>query len=153
MTSVTQAISSGAPWILQFAGQSSPWRRELDELTRDSQISETLAGLDDKAESLLAAVMPDLTVIGAGRLDLLGRFGGATATGEAFASVPGILLAQYGAFLDVADTLSAQPARVIGHSQGVLAAAMLTSKDPAGVLALARLIGAARRHKRELIGI
>ena len=81
MTSVPQAISSGAPWILQFAGQSSPWRRELNELTRDSQISETLGGLDDKAESLLAAVMPDLIVIGAGRLDLLGRFGGATTTG------------------------------------------------------------------------
>lgn len=143
MTSVTQAISSGAPWILQFAGQSSPWRRELDELTRDSKISETLAGLDDKAEALLAAVMPDLTVIGAGRLDLLGRFGATTGTGEAFASVPGILLAQYGASLDVADTLSSEPARVIGHSQGVLAAAMLSSNDPAGVLALARLIGAA----------
>ncbi len=143
MTSVTQAISSGAPWILQFAGQSSPWRRELDELTHDSKISETLAGLDDKAESLLAAVMPDLTVIGAGRLDLLGRHGATTATGEAFASVPGILLAQYGASLDVADALSTEPASIIGHSQGVLAAAMLASNDPAGVLALSRLIGAA----------
>ncbi len=143
MTSVTQAISSGTPWILQFAGQSSPWHRELNELTRDSQISETLAELDTNAEAKLAAVLPELTVIGAGRLDLLGRHGAATNVGDAFASVPGILLAQYGASLDVAESLPTEPARVIGHSQGVLAAAMLASDDPAGVLALARLIGAA----------
>ncbi|MFT0846615.1 fatty acid synthase subunit beta domain-containing protein [Actinomycetaceae bacterium L2_0104] len=143
MTSVTQAISSGTPWILQFAGQSSPWRRELDELTRDSQISETLAQIDAKAEAQLSAVLPELTVIGAGRLDLLGRHGAATSAGDTFASVPGILLAQYGASLDIADALPTEPTRVIGHSQGVLAAAMLASDHPAEVVALARLIGAA----------
>ena len=99
MTSVTQAISSGTPWILQFAGQSSPWRRELNELIRESNVAETLAAFDTKAEAQLAAVLPELTVIAAGRLDLLGRHGSATNVGDAFASVPGILLAQYGASL------------------------------------------------------
>ncbi len=126
------SISSGGHSlrILQFAGQSSPWHRELNELTRDSQISETLAELDTNAEAKLAAVLPELTVIGAGRLDLLGRHGAATNVGDAFASVPGILLAQYGASLDVAESLPTEPARVIGHSQGVLAAAML---EPASI--------------------
>ena len=152
---ITHEINSGTPWIVQFAGQSSPWRRELGELTSGGgQIRDQLEQVDAQAEELLAPVLPELTVISAGRLGLVdaanspvGTDGsspnGTTNAGGAFASVPGILLAQYGAWLDVQRIVTAAPYAVIGHSQGVLAAAMIASDSPASVLALARLIGAA----------
>ena len=153
---ITHEINSGTPWIVQFAGQSSPWRRELGELTGAAgEIRQQLVQIDGQAEELLAPVLPELTVISAGRLGLTDNpataegpaseasaTGATTATG-AFASVPGILLAQYGAWLDVSRVVTATPHAVIGHSQGVLAAAMIESDQPASVLALARLIGAA----------
>ena len=152
---ITHEINSGTPWIVQFAGQSSPWRRELSELTSAAgEIREQLEKVDAQAEELLAPVLPELTVISAGRLGLMDAANstadaggssahGTTNAGGAFASVPGILLAQYGAWLDVKKVVSASPYAVIGHSQGVLAAAMIASDSPASVLALARLIGAA----------
>ncbi|PKZ89650.1 type I polyketide synthase [Trueperella bernardiae] len=124
------------PYVLQFAGQATPWRAALAEAAEDPAIRDTLERLQARAEELLASVLPELTRICAGPLDLL-----ATTSGEAFASVPGILLAQYGSYLDL--PLGAQPQAVVGHSQGVLAVHMLASEHKAHVLALARLIGAA----------
>ncbi|MGO1591025.1 fatty acid synthase subunit beta domain-containing protein [Ancrocorticia sp.] len=135
---ITQEINSGTPWILQFAGQSSPWRRELDELASEGQIATELSTIDSAAEALLAPVLPELTLISGGRLNLLGNSGEG-----AFASVPGILMAQYGAWLDVSHVLTNQPVAVIGHSQGILAEALLAAENKAAVMALARLIGAA----------
>lgn len=140
MTSVTDDFKSGAPWVLQFAGQASPWRRELDEFARDSRLAAVLDELENAAEARIAPVLPELTVIGAGSLRLLH---GEVTRGGAFASVPGIVLAQFGAVLDLDQMLTSEPVRVIGHSQGVLAAALLEAEDKPGVFALARLIGAA----------
>ena len=153
MSPVIDELRSSSPWILQFAGQSCPWRRELDELLEDPRVAASLQELDAAAEELLAPVLPELTVIGAGRLDLLGRRGPAAGTSAAIASVPGVLLAQYGAYLDVQDALAgAKPTAVIGHSQGILAAALLASDKPAGVLALARIIGAAATRVTREVG-
>ncbi|WP_240611421.1 hypothetical protein [Actinobaculum sp. 313] len=153
MSPVIDELRSSSPWVLQFAGQSSPWRRELNELLEDPRVLASLTALDVQAEELLAPVLPELTVIGAGRLDLLGRRGPAANTSAAIASVPGVLLAQYGAYLDVEDALAgAEPTAVIGHSQGILAAAMISSEKPAGVLALARIIGAAATRVTREVG-
>ncbi|WP_182050394.1 type I polyketide synthase [Changpingibacter yushuensis] len=152
MTSVSQSLNAGTPWILQFAGQSSPWARELAELNADSRINTQLAKIDSDAESMLGPVLPALTVIGAGRLDLLGKHGTASTQGSAFASVPGILLAQYGAYCDLAAALPTPPVEIIGHSQGILAAAMLNSDAPASIFALARLIGAAATKVTREVG-
>ncbi|WIK58663.1 type I polyketide synthase [Actinotignum urinale] len=141
MSTVYESLRNGAPWIVQFAGQGTPWRNELNRVTENSRLMAELSELDDAAENILSAVLPELTVVSAGRLDLLGRRGPASQGIAPHTSVPGILLAQYGAFLD----LDATPTKAIGHSQGVLAAFMVNAKDadkPA-VLALARLIGAA----------
>ena len=68
---ITHEINSGTPWIVQFAGQSSPWRRELGELTSGGgQIRDQLEQVDAQAEERLAPVLPELTVISAGRLGL-----------------------------------------------------------------------------------
>ncbi|MDY5132070.1 hypothetical protein R6G99_11420, partial [Actinotignum timonense] len=64
-------------------------------------------------------------------------------------SVPGILLSQYGAYRD----LAVRPTATIGHSQGVLAAAMVESSEPASIFALARLIGAAASKVSGELGI
>lgn len=124
------------PYVLQFAGQATPWRAALIEVAEDPAIHDALEDLQARAEELLSPVLPELTRICAGPLDLL-----STTSHEAFASVPGILLAQYGSYLDLSP--DAQPQAVVGHSQGVLAVRMLASEHKAHVLALARLIGAA----------
>lgn len=141
MPSVIDSLRSGARWIMQFSGQGTPWRSELDATIEDSRLREKLQELDAAAEKILAPVLPELTVMSAGRLDLLGTRGPASFGVAPHTSVPGILLSQYGAALDV----DAQPTAIIGHSQGVLAAALLSApaEQRPAVFALARLIGAA----------
>ncbi|MGV4376750.1 fatty acid synthase subunit beta domain-containing protein [Trueperella pyogenes] len=127
-----------APYVLQFAGQATPWRAALADVAQDPAMRSTLADIAARAERLLAPVLPELTRISAGPLDLFGD-----PSNEAFASVPGILLAQLGAFHDLPAT--ATPQAVIGHSQGVLAAEIVAHESPdhaVRVFALARLIGA-----------
>lgn len=109
-TMITHEINSGTPGSFGFAGQSSPWRRELSELTSAAgEIREQLEKVDAQAEELLAPVLPELTVISAGRLGLMDA---ANSTADAgirarmeqpmpAARLPpfqGILLAQYGAW-------------------------------------------------------
>ncbi|MDY5153380.1 fatty acid synthase [Actinobaculum suis] len=141
MASVYDSLRTEASWILQFSGQGTPWGTELDALIADPEILRALTELDDQAEDLLAPVVPELALISAGRLDLLGRRGPASRGVAPHTSVPGILLFQYGAALD----LDAQPKLAIGHSQGVLAAEILRAPaaDRPAIFALARLIGAA----------
>ena len=134
-------------WIAQFAGQSTPWRTELAELASDPAIAAKLGAIRDAAEKILAPVAPELLTV-TGPMDLLGA--PLEAPENAGATVPGILLAQYGAYLDVRETLP-EPVAAVGHSQGVLGAAMLRD-DHAQVLALARLIGAAATRETLLAG-
>ena len=57
---ITHEINSGTPWIVQFAGQSSPWRRELGELTGAAgEIRQQLVQIDGQAEELLAPSCPN----------------------------------------------------------------------------------------------
>lgn len=152
MTSVYESLTAtppASPWILQFAGQGTPWRAELDELLTSARLRADLTEVDAAAEEILAPVLPELTVISAGRLDLLGLRGPASAGRAPHTSVPGILLSQYGAYRD----LAVRPTATIGHSQGVLAAAMVESSDPASIFALARLIGAAASKISGELGI
>ncbi|MDY5158207.1 hypothetical protein, partial [Actinotignum timonense] len=82
MTSVYESLTAtppASPWILQFAGQGTPWRAELDELLTSARLRADLTEVDAAAEEILAPVLPELTVISAGRLDLLGLRGPASA--------------------------------------------------------------------------
>ncbi|MGC5271470.1 hypothetical protein ACPXAU_23740, partial [Salmonella enterica] len=64
MTFDMNDFRAGHPWVALFAGQSSPWRSELDEFARDARISTALSALERDAETRLSAVLPELTVIG-----------------------------------------------------------------------------------------
>ncbi|NLW14087.1 MAG: hypothetical protein GX037_06090, partial [Trueperella sp.] len=146
---LANSLNNGAKYVLQFGGQATPWRTALKDLAEDAAIRSTLEGASAHADQLLASVLPEITRISAGKLDLFGR-----PSDEAFASVPGILLSQYGALLDF--SVSAEPQATIGHSQGVLAVALAQNLDDAEhvaqILALARLIGAAATKATRVAG-
>lgn len=139
---------SNESWIAHFTGQSTPWRSELVSLASDTGLRKALGELCQEADALLAPVAPILLGI-RGPLNLLGKQEDIPLT--AAASVPGILLAQYGAYLDVLPTLG-QPQAAIGHSQGVLCVAALQG-NPAQIMALAHLIGAAATQVTAAAGI
>ncbi|QOR45035.1 type I polyketide synthase [Trueperella pecoris] len=136
---LTEQLNAGTPYVLQFAGQATPWRTALADVAEDPAIRSALTEVQARAERLLAPVLPELTRICAGPLDLFNN-----PSVQAFSSVPGILLAQFGAHLDLG--LTGAPHAVIGHSQGVLAVEIAKNGDldhAARIFALARLIGAA----------
>ena len=126
-------------WIAHFSGQATPWRTELAELVSDPALAERLAGVRDAGEALLAPVAPELLSV-SGSFDLIADPVGAPASPAT--SMPGIFLAQYGAYLDIAEAIGSEPDAAFGHSQGVLGAAA-TDSDPVRLYALARLLGAA----------
>ncbi len=134
--SLIDNLEAGSPYVLQFAGQATPWEVALRDIAADSTLRPIATEITGEADRLLAPVLPELTRITSGKLDLLRH-----PTSEAFASVPGILLAQYCACRDL--KIKAQPRAIIGHSQGILAVEMVKAKDPAHIFAIARLIGAA----------
>ena len=142
-------LNDGAPYVLQFGGQATPWRSALKDLAEDAALRSTLEGTLARADQLLAPVLPEITRIAAGKLDLFDR-----PSADAFASVPGILLAQYGALLDF--PISAPPRATIGYSQGVLGVALTQKVDDAEhaayVVALSRLIGAAATKATRVAG-
>ncbi|MFY9262119.1 MAG: fatty acid synthase subunit beta domain-containing protein [Arcanobacterium sp.] len=137
---LTKMLNQGAPYILQFGGQATPWRSALKDIAADPVQRDMLEQALARSESILAPVLPELSRITAGEIDFFG-----SPSGEAFASVPGILLAQYGALADL--NIDATPQAVIGHSQGILAVELAeridNDADVAHIVALARLIGAA----------
>ncbi|AKK11395.1 type I polyketide synthase [Corynebacterium uterequi] len=145
------------PYSLHFAGQATPWQAALAEVTADPRLRRALDAALTRSDALLADVLPELTRITGGPLNLLDA-----PTNHAYSSVPGILTAQYGHLLDLfGDALPAQPVAAVGHSQGVLAVALAERHgDPdhaAALVALARLIGAAataatRAHRAERFG-
>lgn len=142
-------LNDGSPYVLQFGGQATPWRSALKDLAEDAALRSTLEGTLARADQLLAPVLPEITRIAAGKLDLFDR-----PSADAFASVPGILLAQYGALLDF--PISAPPRATIGYSQGVLGVALTQKVDDAEhaayVVALSRLIGAAATKATRVAG-
>lgn len=140
---------AGEPYALIFAGQASPWTACLSEVEEDATLSAALTDLIDRAERLLAPVAAPLAAAGGGTMSL----GHLAAGGDAAVSVPGITAAQYALLYSLAqaglDISAHRPVAVLGHSQGVLAAAMAAAwmerdeEKMAQIFAAARLIGAA----------
>ncbi|TVU83015.1 DUF1729 domain-containing protein [Corynebacterium aurimucosum] len=149
---VIQSLASrldAEPFALSFSGQGYAWLPTLSSALASGirpQITEYLA----EAEGLLAPLEEELlaaTPHGFAPLVWADEESGrAHALGDAALSTPGILTAQ----LAVLECLRAHGVELddavtsIGHSQGVLAAAVVEKRmRPAEALALAHLIGAA----------
>ncbi|MDO4887377.1 MAG: DUF1729 domain-containing protein [Actinomycetaceae bacterium] len=134
---MTSKFSQPNVWIAHFTGQSTPWRAELAELRSDPVIAARLREVRDAGERLLTPVAPELLTL-TGSFDILTDDVPDTPAG----SMPGIFLAQYGAYTDVVETFGTEPGSAFGHSQGVLAAELLRT-SPEKLFALARMLGAA----------
>ncbi|WP_394282283.1 fatty acid synthase subunit beta domain-containing protein [Corynebacterium sp.] len=145
----------GAGFALSFSGQGFSW---LDTLSTalatgvTAPLSEIVAGTAE----LLAPLNDELAAFYPHGFDPLAWADTPPAcdTTDAAVSVPGILVAQ----LAVVESLKRQGLDVgartaaIGHSQGVLAVAALDN-NPAEVLAIARLIGAAMTRTARSTGL
>ncbi len=144
----TLGTSEGPSYALLFAGQGTAWVEQLEDLRAEPYVARSIEEALDAAETLLAPVAKDLALIGNGKF-ALENASDPTPTH----SMPGILSAQYGTLIDLAesgfDTREQSPVAVEGHSQGVLGAALYeawASGDEelvAQVFAIARLLGAA----------
>ncbi|MFQ9341067.1 MAG: type I polyketide synthase, partial [Actinomyces sp.] len=149
------------PYALTFAGQATPWRAALDEIARDPEIAEIVAGVIKASDQVLSPVRRSLATQSVASLpfELPAAPESAAVTrdvagpDEAALSVPGIVAAQLGALIDLTraglNIVANQPTAFEGHSQGVLgveiARAWIAGDEAraASVFALARLIGAA----------
>ena len=166
------------PHVFTFAGQSTPWADSLTEQCDNPSLEQTLRTHMGAANRLLAPVADEL-------LTAIGRpvdvFAAAESTRQvnrarrrdanvvdAATSVPGIALAQLGAYLDLAalgyEQARAHPVAILGHSQGVIAQRMVEAIMAAGsiesaggaidmTLAIAQLIGSAATHRARLLGV
>ncbi len=173
-TTTADRLTQGEPYVLTFGGQATPWRQTLSELVgTDRDLAARLVAIDEAVSQRLAPVATDLLVVtprGARLLDdAAAPLAPATTSADtADLSVPGILMAQHAALAGLpaagVDVLgSAAPARVIGHSQGVLGVALLqalaaadgeaTAPSVIDVHALARLIGAAAARTTQRLGM
>nr|WP_300338511.1 type I polyketide synthase [Actinomyces sp.] len=160
--SVADLLEAGEPYVLTFGGQATPWRTTLAELVgTDRDLTDALVALDEEVSHLLAPVATELLTISPRGLRVLDDDGAAVVPApghagqgdEAAVSVPGILLAQHAALASlpaagIEVTGRHRPVCAVGHSQGVLAAALLDAlsggeSEVAQVHALARLVGAA----------
>ena len=137
------------PFALSFSGQGYAWLPTLRDALATG-VRPKIAAFLSAAEELLAPLEEELlpaTPHGFAPLDWADEEPAwAHALADASLSTPGILTAQ----LAVLESLRAQGIELedavtsIGHSQGVLAAAVVEGRmSPAEALALARLIGAA----------
>ena len=149
------------PYALTFAGQATPWRTALDEIARDPEIAEIVAGVIKASDQVLSPVRRSLATQSVASLpfELPAAPESAAVTrdvagpDEAALSVPGIVATQLGALIDLTraglNIVANQPTAFEGHSQGVLgveiARAWIAGDEAraASVFALARLIGAA----------
>ncbi|WP_043658061.1 fatty acid synthase subunit beta domain-containing protein, partial [Nocardia thailandica] len=156
-------LHGGAAYALAFGGQGAQWLRELEEIGRDSALESELGALVDEAAGLLEPVAAQLLVVRPGGFDPMGWIleseldepdEPSAAPSDAVlrsapVSMPGVLLSQLAALralrLQGLDTAEHAPCAVIGHSQGLLAAAAVGAEGArdAEMLALAQLIGAA----------
>ena len=120
------------PYALTFAGQATPWRAALDEIARDPEIAEIVAGVIKASDQVLSPVRRSLATQSVASLpfELPAAPESAAVTrdvagpDEAALSVPGIVAAQLGALIDLTraglNIVANQPTAFEGHSQGVL---------------------------------
>ena len=135
-----------------FAGQSTPWQPVLAEHLPDPAIGPALATALADSDGVLHPVAAHITAIGAGQLSLEKLVQAADPV-DPVNSVPGITLVHYGHILALRAAGFDSPVECIGHSQGALGAALM-DHEPAHVISIARLIGAAAsRAARTLNGV
>ncbi|MGV9719926.1 fatty acid synthase subunit beta domain-containing protein [Nocardia beijingensis] len=158
-------LLGGVPYALAFGGQGAQWLRELEEIGRDSALEPELTALVNEAATLLEPVAAQLLVVRPVGFDPIGWMleneladgdeGEASAAPSeavlrsAAVSMPGVLLTQVAAVralrLQGLDPAEHAPVAIVGHSQGLLAAAAVEAGGArdAELLAVAQMIGAA----------
>ncbi len=167
--SVADRLGSAAePFVVTFGGQATPWRSTLEDLVGlDRQLATTLTSVDDAVATCLAPVATDLLTVTPRGARLLDEAASPVAPEQrskadgADVSVPGILMAQHAVLASLpaagVNLVDTPAAAALGHSQGVLAVALLEAMQQVGkdtgrggphqevvqVHAVARLIGAA----------
>ncbi|MDO5720658.1 MAG: DUF1729 domain-containing protein [Actinomycetaceae bacterium] len=148
--------SLSQPYALVFAGQGSAWRAGLDQSLAMPQAGARIRAAYESARDLTHPIaLPLLTHAPGAQARLDEIFAGDSVDDprdrEAGVSVPGITLAQLGALIDLdgtsLDVHTNAPRAFLGHSQGVLGAALakaFVADDDAQmrrVIALSFLIG------------
>ena len=158
-------LLAGTPYALAFGGQGAQWLGELEEIGRDSALEPELTALVNEAEALLEPVAAQLLMVRPVGFDPIGWMLEAELAdpdqGEVSAapsprvlrsaavSMPGVLLTQVAAMrslrLQGLEPAEHTPVAVVGHSQGLLAAAAVEAggQRDAELLAVAQMIGAA----------
>ncbi|WP_039796488.1 type I polyketide synthase [Nocardia araoensis] len=158
-------LLGGVPYALAFGGQGAQWLSELEEIARDSALEPELTALVNEAAALLEPVAAQLLVVRPVGFDPIGwMLENELADGDegetsaapaesvlrsAAVSMPGVLLTQVAAVralrLQGLDPAEHAPVAIVGHSQGLLAAAAVEAGGArdAELLAVAQMIGAA----------
>lgn len=141
----------GLPYGLTFAGQATPWQQTLADAIESVAVRAEVEDLVARGQAVLAPLGRKLNVVTGGTLTLDSLL--TQSASNPSASMPGILLAQFGTLLalseDGFDTRVRKPAFTAGHSQGVLGAALYEAwvqgdrAKQAQIYALAELLGAA----------
>ncbi|WP_416277026.1 fatty acid synthase subunit beta domain-containing protein [Nocardia sp. alder85J] len=163
-SSLLDRLLAGETYALAFGGQGAQWLRELEEIGRDSALEPELTALVNEAAALLEPVADQLLVVRPVGFDpvawMLEDEIADTEAGEVSAapseqvlrsaaiSMPGVFLTQVAALralrLQGLDSEQHPPVAIVGHSQGLLAAAAAEANGERDVelLALAQLVGA-----------
>ncbi|MGB6069298.1 MAG: hypothetical protein WBG53_02030, partial [Rhodococcus sp. (in: high G+C Gram-positive bacteria)] len=134
-------FAAGEPYALAFGGQGAPWLSSLEELARDSALEPELTDLVNEAAVTLAPVADELLVVRSVGFDpigwmleqdladddTVGSYGPSEAAlTSAAVSLPGVFLTQVAALralkLQGLDPAQTPPVKVVGHSQGLIAA-------------------------------
>lgn len=150
-------LRGGTPYAVTFGGQGTPWLPALAELVIDAELDHSLGQVVDAAERLVEPVAGEIDAVRPDGFDPVAwvhrlaadrTVPAPTVLAGAAQSVPGILLSQMAALAALAkqglDTAEIAPTAVAGHSQGVLAADVVSDAGGRGaLLAVAHLIGAA----------
>ncbi|MFI9414145.1 fatty acid synthase subunit beta domain-containing protein [Nocardia gamkensis] len=158
-------LLDGVPYALAFGGQGAQWLSELEEIGRDSALEPELTALVNEAATLLEPVAAQLLVVRPVGFDPIGWMleneladtdEGETSAApsehvlrSAAVSMPGVMLTQVAAVralrLQGLDPAAHAPVAIVGHSQGLLAAAAVEAGGArdAELLAVAQMIGAA----------
>ncbi|WP_156517239.1 acyltransferase domain-containing protein, partial [Rhodococcus sp. EPR-279] len=169
-------FAAGEPYALAFGGQGAPWLSSLEELARDSALEPELTDLVNEAAVTLAPVADELLVVRSVGFDpigwmleqdladddTVGSYGPSEAAlTSAAVSLPGVFLTQVAALralkLQGLDPAQTPPVKVVGHSQGLIAAESVAADgaQDANFLAVAQLVGAAAGlvgRRRGIIG-
>ncbi|MEV0367118.1 fatty acid synthase subunit beta domain-containing protein [Nocardia fusca] len=163
-TPLLDRLREGTPYALAFGGQGASWLGELAEIGRDAALEPELTALVNEAAALLGPVADQLLVVRPVGFDPVAWMleddlaDEDTDTSDAppervlrsaAVSMPGVLLTQLAALralrLQGLDPAEIAPVAVVGHSQGLLAAAAVRAAgaQDAEILAIAQLVGAA----------